>query len=767
MKKTFTTLLTLLSLVSFAQLKPLGSWTEHMPHRVGTSITSNGTSIFCATRSGLFTFNTQDGSLSRYTKVNKLNDINVAQVKYNSFNGTTVIVYQNGNIDILKGNSVFNLPFIKDKIDITNKQINDISFFNEKAFLSFGFGIVELNTDRNEISDTYQFGNNGSEITVNSTVQVGNNIYGATDEGVYISNVNSNLLDFNSWVKQSYWSNKTIKKLFVFNDHIFSVVNTDSRDSIFDINNGNPQFLASSATDGYRAVFTNEEEIIFASANAIEIFDDNLNKVSSITRSNNGVVGILRSSKNNLLYIVDTFNPLVENDGNSDIQVLRPNGPFDSGVFDLAAKDGVLWAVPGGMDKAYSSTFNLGKIYRLEGGNWTNYTNFNQAILSSSYDLASIKINPENPNDVYFGSFGTGLYRFNEQLPFIKYDDSNSGLEQRNDVVWDWIGAVGVDFDENNNLWVTNSYNTNCLKARINNTWISYNFQNFLSSSTAVTDLIITESGHKWIVLPRDNAIIVFNDNGTYTNTADDEAIRLNSETGNGAIPGIVGINITKDKKGQIWVGTTDGIAVFFNPDQVFENGKRDAQRILIEGVENVEVLLASTTINDISIDGANRKWIATEEAGVYLLSEDGTEEIHHFTAENSPLLSNSVSSIAIDDKTGEVYFGTANGIISFRGTATEGKENFSDVSVFPNPVREDYTGPIAISGLMDNSTVKITDISGNLVNELRSIGGQAIWYGDTFRGDRAKTGVYLIFNSAENEEESLKTHVGKILLIN
>lgn len=769
MKKWFSIIIVLSSLIATAQLKPIGSWTEHMPHKTGTSVTTNGTIVYCGTRSGLFTFNTSDGSISRYTKVNKLNDINVKQVSYNSFNQSLVVVYENGNIDILKGNAVFNIPFIKNKIDLGDKLIYSISFYEEKAFLSFGFGIVELNTDKNEISDTYQFGANGIEIKVNSTVQLGTNIYGATDNGFFVANINTNLLDFNSWVKNAKFNNSKIKKLFVFNNKIYSVVNniTNNSDSIFDITDGTPLYLQNTATNGFKAAYSDKDELLIVTSNKIEILNKSLVKTSDINRSNSSVLGITKPN-NNLLYITDNFSPLVEHNRTSDVQVIKPQGPFDKGVFDMEVRNGILWSVPGGIDRAYNSTFNLGKIYKLENGTWTNITYFNESSLSGSFDLSSVKINPNNENDVYFGSFGRGLFRFNESLPILSYNHTNSGLEERNDFVWEkWVGTVGIDFDENNNLWVTNSYNNRCLKARINGNWISFDFQNFISSSTAVTDLIITPSGHKWMVLPRDNAILVFNDNGTTNNTSDDKAIVLNSEVGNGSIPGIVGINIEIDKKGQIWVGTTDGIAIFFNPDQVFEAGSRDAQRVLIDGEENVEILLASTTILDIAVDGANRKWIATEEAGVYLLSEDGTEEIHHFTSENSPLLSNSVTAVAIDDKSGEVYFGTGNGIISFRGTATEGQENFSEVKIFPNPVRESYTGPISISGLVDNSTVKITDISGNLVNELRSIGGQAIWDGNTFGGKRAKTGVYLIFNSAEDAEQNLKTHVGKILFVN
>ena len=317
-------------------------------------------------------------------------------------------------------------------------------------------------------------------------------------------------------------------------------------------------------------------------------------------------------------------------------------------------------------------------------------------------------------------------------------------------------------------MWVTNSYTTGCLSVRVGENWYRYDFGPAISASTAVTELIITSSGHKWIVLPRDNKILVFDDNGTPTDPRDDPTgVILSSEKGFGDLPGIIGLTMEQDLDDQIWIGSSDGVAVFYNPDNVFVAGKRDAQRVLIEGGENVEVLLAGTIIRDIEVDGANRKWIATEGSGVYLLSPDGTEEIQHFTEENSPLFSNTVFSVAIDENTGEVYFGTGNGIISYRGTAVKGKENFSNVNIFPNPVRETYSGPIAISGLMDNTLVKITDINGSLVYELKSEGGTAIWDGNNMNGERAKTGVYLLFNSAENEGKDLKTHIGKILFIN
>jgi hypothetical protein len=770
MKTILTLLLSTITFLSYSQLKPIGSWTDHLPYQSGTSITVANNIVYCGTKTGLFSYNTEDGSISRFSKVNILNDVNIEMISYNTFNDVLIVVYQNANIDLIRGNTSINIPFIKDAEGITNKTINDITYHNDKTILSFGFGIVELNTNRNEISDTYQFGVNGAELEIQSSLIFEGKIYAATKSGLYIANLSSNLLDFNSWAKSNIRNDYNFKKLFLLDNNLYTITNNNINDidSLFQLNNTQQTYVQGSTNETFKQLFVSNNQILYyATKDHILTYNSSFIETNSSIKSNNNLNGLIVSQHNNLMYLVDPFVPLNEFDGQNVTKTIRPNGPQDKQVFDIEASGGKIWVVPGGIDGAYNSTFNVGSIYSYSNGEWTNYSPGEFPSLNGSYDLASVKINPKDKDDVYFGSFGTGLYRFNGKTPFIKYDESNSSIEQRSDVVWDWTGVVGIDFDKDNNLWVTNTYNTNCLKARINNIWYSYGFSGAISSSTAVTDLVITESGQKWMVLPRDNAILVYDDNGTPLDPQDDRATKLSSEVGNGNIPGIVGINITLDKKDQIWVGTSDGIAVFFNPEDVFETGKRDAKRILIDGEENVEELLANTTITDITVDGANRKWVSTSESGVYLLSEDGTEEIHHFTTENSPLFSNTIQAIAVDNQTGEVFIGTADGIISYRGTATEGSEKFTDVSVFPNPVKESYRGPITISGLVNNSTIKITDISGALVNELRSIGGQAIWDGTNFNGTRAQTGVYLIFSSAEDEGEKLRTHIGKVLFIN
>jgi ligand-binding sensor domain-containing protein len=175
------------------------------------------------------------------------------------------------------------------------------------------------------------------------------------------------------------------------------------------------------------------------------------------------------------------------------------------------------------------------------------------------------------------------------------------------------------------------------------------------------------------------------------------------------------------------------------------------------------DYLLGTEEIKAIAVDGANRKWIGTASSGVYLISEDGLETIHHFTAENSPLLSNAIQSIAINEKTGEVFFGTGSGLISYQSDAIEGGNRFENVHAYPNPVRPEYSGVITITGLVADTQVRITDVNGNLVYETISNGGVATWDGCGISGERVTTGVYFAQCVSPNGKYK---HITKILVV-
>jgi hypothetical protein len=222
--------------------------------------------------------------------------------------------------------------------------------------------------------------------------------------------------------------------------------------------------------------------------------------------------------------------------------------------------------------------------------------------------------------------------------------------------------------------------------------------------------------------------------------------------------------SIAEDNDGVIWIGTSKGVAVYTNPARIWDSETFLATQPSLDLNDGLyHPLLENETVTAIAVDGANRKWLGTKNSGVYLVNESGTAELLHFTTNDSPLFSDYITSIEINQKSGEVFIGTDMGLISYMSEATEGKATYDSVYVYPNPVRETYDGPITITNLIQNSEVKITDISGNLVYRTTSLGGQAIWDGKNLNGRRVKTGVYLVFCNDENGEE---THITKLLFI-
>lgn len=780
MKKTVLSYtLLLLSLSVVGQLKPIGSWTDHLPLNQGTSITSDETKIYAATATGFFTLDIEDNSIEKFTKVNLLNDVEISKIAYSNASKTLLIVYDNANIDLISNNTVTNIPFIK--LSREKKDINSITIIGKLAYLSMAYGITVVNLERKEIVDTYKFGSNGTEIDVTSVAVFQNNIYAGTNSGIYKANNTSNLLDFNSWSKLPAKNNSIIKAVWS-NDNTLNFIfeQESAKDSILRFDGTTYTIDESlSAFDFASMSQTTGNKFILNTKDSTYIFENSVT-IAKFRKNNSNVLGSALIA--NRLFDINRFTPLVEVSATngSTVQGIKPNGPQIANIFDLDAKGGNLWITNGAIDGTYNNRFDLAKLSHFNGTNWTNYSHGQNLGIDDIFDIVSVTINPNNTDEIFFGSWGRGIAHFTGQTPFKIYQDTNtiytnnfgqltSAVQQRE--AWTaglWVGTGESSFDKDGNLWMTNTYQKNGLLVRlVDGSWFSYDLGSLYSSNeTAMFDIEIDDNGYKWLAMAKDNDIIVYDDNGTIKDITDDRSIRLTRNEGLGSIPGQRGIKIERDKDGLIWIGTSDGIAVHFNPNGVFD-GDYDFDRVIFFDGENNEVVLQNSIVTEIAVDGFNRKWIGTENSGVILLSADGKETILEFNEDNSPLLSNTISAIAVDDESGEVYIATSKGLVSYRAEAISGAENLTDITIYPNPVRPEYTGNIAISGLLDQSTIKITDVHGTLINELKSEGGQVLWDGNNFNGRRASTGVYLLFVSGNDENQILRTEVGKILFVN
>lgn len=751
----------------FAQT-PVGCWRDHLPYTEATNVVKVKDKIFCTTPYSVFHYNTGDYGIGKLSITNGLSDIGTSAINYFEEKDLLIVAYQNANLDFIQGNSISNLNDIKQKQIQGSKSIHQVEFNDSKAYLACGFGIVVINLDKLEVEDTYYIGADASAVEVFSITFDQEYIYAATDQGIYYAPVNSSdLVDYSVWAKDENLVDINAKCLDIVNYdgqifvNIFNSV--ENKYYVYKKVNQNWEHFYDTENE-IRKLKTSNNELFVIEESKILIYDENLNLKRQIADYDGGTAkpSDCVTDKNGNLFIADRASGLVRNGGANEYESFQVDGPFNNHVVDISIVDNKVWLVGGGRSNFWGNLYYSPEIYSFIKENW----NSNILWGSDARDFVKLIVNPQNSNQIYAGSWGSGVFEFNNNEQVNIFNDQNSSLQ--NMIPGDnYIRIGGLALDSEQNLWVTNSGVTAPISVKLNNgDWHSFDYTE-ISGYESVGEIIITQSNDKWVQLARGGGLFAFNDNYTPDDMSDDRKKQFDPKDENGDVITKEIFSIAEDKDGVIWVGTEQGVLTFFNPGNVFSGEYFYADRVKLIDENNdslVQYLLSKEKVTAIAIDGANRKWFGTENSGVYLMSEDTREELFHFHTGNSPIFSNSITDIAVNGKTGEVFIGTSLGLISYKGTATEGNSNYDDAYVYPNPVREDYDGLITITGLATDVDVKITDISGKLVYGTKAFGGQAIWDGKNFGGQKVKTGVYLIFCT---DESGQNTKVLKLLIIN
>lgn len=755
-KKIFTALYLILPVFIFAQSSGgIGTWSVHLPYWQNKTIASIGNVIYVGSKSSVFSFNEAEKELERISKVNGLSDVEVKLLRSNPNNKLLFIVYENGNIDLLQNDNLTNMPQIFQRNVIGKKAINDVTFYNGKAYLACSFGIVVIDINKKLIVDSYQnIGSKGSNIEILDIAVLDNFLYASTYTGIYRASLNSgNLSDFNFWslIKSSSKSNK----IEAFNGVLFaevdSVLNTFSNNTWTPIND-------SDLNNALDLIISNNKLIVTTDLNVSAI-----DAINSITKTGKAFKNSAIQLPNNRFACVDNFAGIHLFPGGefSGSDFIFPNGPYSRIANDFKFINNKLYGASG-YAPFFNESFSTNGLFILNENAWTN-TKQKGLTPDSIRDILNLAYDDVN-DKLYAASYGSGLIKMNMNGQIEKvYNKSNSILQ---DAFAGSCRVAGLAFDVEKNLWFTNhSSGQPICVLRNDGVMQCFPVGNVFSGSNYLSNLAIDDENQKWIAHSRNGGLLIFNDGGDIANPNNDAVKVLTKEIGNGALASNQVNCITKDKRGEMWIGTSEGLSIFSSPELIFDAGDAsfDSRQIVIKTGLVFSNFLGGENINCITVDGANRKWIGTNN-GVWLVSSDGYTVIQNFTTKNSPLLDNYVLSIGIDNNTGEVFFGTLKGINSFKGDATEASASFQTVEVFPNPVRPNFTGDISIKGLAENVNVKITDVAGNLVAETTSNGGFATWNGRNFLGSRVATGVYLVF--AANKDGS-KSIVSKIAFIN
>jgi hypothetical protein len=748
--------------IAAAQNTAIGQWRIHLPFNSSSSVTEAGSRIYCAGRNGgLFFLDKKDEHLETITKISGLSDNKINVLRANKDN-TLVVAYDNANIDLLKDNQIVNLADIKRKNILGKKAINAIHFYGDFCYLSCSFGIVVIDLIKNEVHDTYIIGPDGKNIEVFDFCDDGTNFYAATEMGLFTASVtNQNLANFSEWKQEpnSNTSSYTFVKAFSGNLYAYDT----NIKKLYWRNSGNWSVFDTTGNGDVSRMQVLNNKLIVTKTHGVQIYSapGTPDLVSIRSRdyiyANDGLI-----DRDGIVWMAVEYGGLLKSQSTDNLVFLYPNGPASSSVFHMVAGEHDLYVSPGGISGGGSNLYKHGELYHYNNTEWSRIDQDSVSGLKDVYDIVSVTLDPKNEKHLFISCFNPGLMEYTIGGPFIRYTETNSSLQlavtAKLEASAGTVRIAGSAFDSNNNLWVSNSEVAKPLCVKLtDNTWRSFDLGED-TRAIPMRAILVDKNDNKWMLSPN-RGIYVFSDNHTIDNVSDDKVLHLTDRPGSGNLPSLSANCMVSDDDGAVWVGTEKGIAVFYNPASVF-NGKPDGQPVYLQQDGHTQILLETESVSAIAIDGGNRKWIGTKNSGVYLMSSDGTKGISHFDINNSPLLSNGITSIAVNPKSGEVFFGTDAGIISYKGTATQGEEVFNAVYAYPNPVREDYNGVIAIKGLVKNVNVKIADISGHLVYETKAIGGQAIWDGKNFMGLRPESGVYTVFCTNDDGTQTFMTKI-------
>jgi hypothetical protein len=691
-------------------------------------------------------------------------------VDYDPETDLVVVGYTNGNIDLLGQNIKVNVPDIKINGLIGDKGIYGMEIFNKKAYLSTGFGIVVLDLERYEIKDSFLIGENGSQLLIHDVEIFQDTIYACTDFGIKKAYVNAPFLaNFQNW---DDWTglpgaSEIITELEFFSGRAFINVR-GTNDIIWKLEDGVWSPFQDIEGIQYNDLWSGNGYLTASAIWAYRVWNPELQTTLSVVNHNNIPLRTNATivSPGVKIYVANDFGGLLIADKFGLRANVEPQGPVTGRTRRLDAYNNNLWIAHGGVDEGYSNLWFTSDISTLVDETWRRVENEpGSNSLANIMDLMDVTIDPINQNHVYLSSWEEGLIEVLDGEIINVFNPDNSTLELGYGFGWapGWTGVAGVDFSADGVLWSTNSYTSKNLHARdLDGTFYGFDFSPQTTVGDKADEVLVTSNGFVWTTI-RGKGLIVLNTNGTLATQSDDLYKLLNDEEGNGGLPNNEVYCMEEDLDGELWVGTLEGIAVFYSTDDIFTAESVNAEQILIEQDGNIQILLETEAVTCIEIDGGNRKWVGTQNSGVFLFSPDGLEEIFHFTSTNSPLPSNNVLDIAINHSTGEVYFATESGVVSFMSTATNFGLEINEVSVFPNPVRPGYEGLITIDGLAYDTDVKITDMGGNLVYKTTSEGGRAIWDGLTLNGEKAVHGVYLIFCS---NPDGSATQVAKVAVV-
>lgn len=745
----------------------IGEWRAHVSFTQVIAIAETPETIVGATANGLLFADKKAYHLTTKTKTEGLSDVGISALAYAFAPGLLVVGYENGNIDLLQKGQITNLSDLTRKSDIPDKTISRIVCEGNYAYLCCAFGIVKIDLQRKEVAETWYLGGGSDLKSAFDLTSFSDSWYVATNKGIYkAKKQNANLQDYRNWQLQSSLPQPDASfSSFAQMDGAL-VTNDTSNDRLltWDGTNWQQRYPEIKRISQIRSSPTG---MIILAKGEVWLVGRSGNQLINNYIPGSNVAGIepgdaLTDSKGEL-WIADYRYGLTHRTATTSYTHLIPNSPASDWLTALQEGPEDIFAATSTVN---SNGISEAGVSVYQAGIWQNFTSADDPGLKSIQPITAFAFSKNQPDEYWASSDGSGMLFFQNNRVKDRFNELNSALGS----ISGSCVVNGLATDNQNNLFYTNPTGKYRLGSRLaNGNFVSLPYPGMSFSNYPTGEILVSGSDTHWVILP-DEGLFASKIKGSIENISDDQSrkIAVKSRFSNGTstlITFFSGISsIAEDLNHDLWVGTSTGVVVYYDPDKVFDPGEfYGIQPSLDDGEGLFKPILEKEKITAIAVDGGNRKWFGTANSGVFLFSEEGEHLLNHFNSQNSPLLSDRINSIAISQKSGEVFFATDRGLVSFKGDATAGGNDLGEAYVWPNPLRETFAGDVTIDGLTAGTEVRITDVSGNLVYRSTSVGGRVVWNARNANGERVATGVYLILCGSP---QVTKSKIIKLLVI-
>lgn len=698
--------------------------------------------IFCSAENGLFSYDPNSGEIDKISKVTDLNDVDVTAFAKSPEMELLMVGYRSGEMDILRteeNDNILEIPLHQGYTG--SKQVNHISTYESTAIISGEFGLASFDLEDVEFMETVYFNQNSTYFGVKESVVLDGIIYAASDKGIFTHVLDEFIANFITWQQPQGLPTTAFQHIIVFEGNL--VASTGTSVYRFDGNN----WTSFGNFPNLKTFNVNENVLSIIQNNTISNYNTDFSLLETLNFSEQLNTGIKVGNQ--------TFGGSMLFGLVRDNSYILPDGPYNNKSWSVNSYQEEIWIAPGGMSNFNAPLQNKDGFYHFDGTQW--YQIKSEDILNAK-DVVDIEINPNDPTEMYVSTWfehpswneqniHIGILHFKNDQLINHYNSENSGLKFR-----ERIG--GSVFDDKGNLFIGQSYvgnegKTYMVRKKAGGGWDGIDLNAGKANAGALKPIYY--DGFVWMALPRDGGIRATDMQSVYL---------ITSNPIKGNLPSNLVLALEVDKSGTLWIGTELGLRILYNPVQSIQMDAFETQPIIIIQNGLPEALLNDVQINSIKADGGNQKWVGTESSGVFYFSEDGTETIHHFTSGNSPLPSNKVNNIHVENSTGVVYFATDKGVVSYRSDAVEVGDSFGDVYSYPNPVRPGFTGDVTIKGLPMDADVRIVDVTGNLIHKTTARGGVAKWNTKNMKGKPVASGIYLVLMTNQDASESKQTKI-------